>query len=145
LGIPRTVGKKNKKVSLKEVEDITGAPKSTLVFSFIQGLVFGDKEKSLIAIQQAKQDNISMKIFLALILEKVRLIMLISNSPSLKDKIKSEIGEDEFKIIFELANNKDSKLKSGLLIDLLKAYEMIGKSYIESLPIELAVIGMTNQ
>ena len=135
----------NKKVSLKEVEDITGAPKSTLVFSFIQGLVFGDKEKSLIAIQQAKQDNISMKIFLALILEKVRLIILLSNSPSLKDKIKSEIGEDEFKIIFELANNKDSKLKSGLLIDLLKAYEMIGKSYIESLPIELAVIGMTNQ
>jgi hypothetical protein len=48
-------------------------------------------------------------------------------------------------VVDKSMDNKDSKLKSGLLIDLLKAYEMIGKSYIESLPIELAVIGMTNQ
>lgn len=133
-----------KKVSLKEVEDITGAPKSTLVFSFIQSILKGDKDSALLSIHKAKQDNISMKIFLALILEKFRLILLLSNSPSLKEKIKAEMGDDEFKIIEVLSNDKDSKLKSSQLVELLKAYDMIGTSYIESLPLELAVINMTS-
>lgn len=133
-----------KKVSLKEVEDITGAPKSTLVFSFIQSILKGDKDSALLSIHKAKQDNISMKIFLALILEKFRLILLLSNSPSLKEKIKAEMGDDEFKIIEVLSSDKDSKLKSSQLVELLKAYDMIGTSYIESLPLELAVINMTS-
>lgn len=133
-----------KKISLKEVEDITGAPKSTLVFSFIQSILKGDKDSALLSIHKAKQDNISMKIFLALILEKFRLILLLSNSPNLKEKIKAEMGDDEFKIIEVLSSDKDSKLKSSQLLELLKAYDMIGTSYIESLPLELAVINMTS-
>lgn len=129
----------NKKINLKDVEDITGAPKSTLVFSFVEALVKGDKEKAISSILNAKKENISMKIFIALILEKARLIMLLSNT-NISESIKKEVGEDEYNKIQELASIKDSKLKASTLIELLKAYDMVGRSYIESLPLELLSI-----
>jgi DNA polymerase-3 subunit gamma/tau len=129
----------NKKINLKDVEDITGAPKSTLVFSFVEALVKGDKEKAISSILNAKKENISMKIFIALILEKARLVILLSNA-NITESIKKEVGEDEYNKIQELSSIKDSKLKASTLIELLKAYDMVGRSYIESLPLELLAI-----
>lgn len=129
----------NKKINIKDVEDITGAPKSTLVFSFVESLVKGDKEKAINSILNAKKENISMKIFIALILEKARLVILLSNT-NIAESIKKEVGEDEYNKIQELASIKDSKLKASTLIELLKAYDMVGRSYIESLPLELLAI-----
>jgi DNA polymerase-3 subunit gamma/tau len=129
----------NKKINLKDVEDITGAPKSTLVFSFVEALVKGDKEKAISSILNAKKENISMKIFIALILEKARLVILLSNA-NIAESIKKEVGEDEYNKIQELSSIKDSKLKASTLIELLKAYDMVGRSYIESLPLELLAI-----
>jgi DNA polymerase-3 subunit gamma/tau len=129
----------NKKINLKDVEDITGAPKSTLVFSFVEALIKGDKEKAISSILNAKKENISMKIFIALILEKARLVILLSNA-NITESIKKEVGEDEYNKIQELSSIKDSKLKASTLIELLKAYDMVGRSYIESLPLELLAI-----
>ncbi len=142
LGLLQKVvgGVEDKKINLKDVEDITGAPKSSLVFSFIEALVKGDKEKALKSILSAKKENISMKIFIALILEKARLVILLNNSSILSNEIKKDVGEDEYIKIEELAKANDSKLKASTLIELLKAYDMVGKSYIESLSLELMAI-----
>ncbi len=142
LGLLQKVvgGVEDKKINLKDVEDITGAPKSSLVFSFIEALVKGDKEKALKSILSAKKENISMKIFIALILEKARLVILLNNSSILSSEIKKDVGEDEYIKIEELAKANDSKLKASTLIELLKAYDMVGKSYIESLSLELMAI-----
>jgi hypothetical protein len=106
---------------------------------FVAALIKGDKEKAISSILNAKKENISMKIFIALILEKARLVILLSNA-NITESIKKEVGEDEYNKIQELSSIKDSKLKASTLIELLKAYDMVGRSYIESLPLELLAI-----
>lgn len=128
---------KTKKVSLKEVEEITGAPKSSIVFMFIESLVYGDKEKAFGAISKAQDENISMKIFISIILEKVRLILILQNSKNQNEKIRLTVGDDEFNTLYSLSQYKESKLKASTLIELLKAYDITGRAYIESMPLEL--------
>ncbi len=132
----------DKKVSIKEVEMITGAPKGILVNDFISALANGEKEKALSVVSQVKEDNISIKTFIALVLEKVRIILLLKNISIQKniDKLKEQVSEDDWKVIETLVKNEKSKINSVLLLELLKAYEATGKAYIESLPLEMVVV-----
>lgn len=132
---------KDKKILIKEVEDITGAPKSSLVNDFTIAITNQEKEKALQIISKVIEGNISIKIYIALVLEKLRLSLIIKNisRKEVLDNYKKDIGEDDFKLI---ENISKSKINSGMLLEIIKAYDMTGKSYIESLPLELAVIAI---
>jgi DNA polymerase-3 subunit gamma/tau len=132
----------NEKISIKEVENITGAPKGNLVNDFIIALAKNDKEKALQIISLAKEGNISIKTFIALILEKVRIIILLKNAPAMTRTLQEQVSEDDWKVIEKLTGDKESKIGSVVLMMLLKAYDATGKAYIESLPLELGVVGM---
>jgi DNA polymerase-3 subunit gamma/tau len=144
LGILQKVisSSSDKKITIEEVENSTGAPKRKLVNDFIVALAKGEKENALSIIQTVKENNIAIKIFIALILEKVRSVLLIKNAPSLSKSIKDQISEDDLKILDEIVLTKDSKLNSIALLEILKAYDATGRAYIDSLPLELAVIGV---
>ena len=143
LGILQKVlsSAKGDKVSIKEVEAITGAPKGSLVNDFISALAQGEKEKALNLISKVQEGNISMKTFIALILEKVRIVLLLKNSANEND-LQQHVSEDDWKVLTGLAKEEKSTVNSKMLIELLKAYDATGKAYIESLPLELAVIAV---
>ncbi|MEK7184987.1 MAG: hypothetical protein AAB683_02540, partial [Patescibacteria group bacterium] len=136
----------DKKVSIKEVEDITGAPKGSLVNDFIIALADNDKDKALSTIYKVRENNISIKTFISLVIEKMRIVLLLKNSISQVKNLKEQISEDDWKVIESLTKGKEgnekSKINSGMLLELLKAYDATGKSYIESLPLEMAVIAI---
>lgn len=144
LGILQKVigSKTDKKISVSEVENITGAPKGSLVNDFIKALADGEKEKALSTIFSVRENNISIKTFIVLVLEKIRIILILKNTKTLAEKLKEQISEDDFKLMDSIAKNDKSKINSLLLLELLKAYDATGKSYIESLPLEMAVIGL---
>lgn len=144
LGILQKVisSSNGEKILIKEVESITGAPKGSLVNDFIIALAHHDKEKSLIAISSARESNISMKTFVSLILEKVRIVLLLKNAPAMVKSLQEQVSEDDWKVLETLAGNKESKLSSASLLELLKAYDGTGRAYIESLPLELGVIAI---
>ena len=102
----------------------------------------GDKEKALSVISIASANNIAIKTFIALVLEKVRLVLLIKNAPGMAKELKENISDDDVKVLDEIITLKDSKLNSVLLLEFLKAYDATGRAYIESLPLELAVIAV---
>lgn len=131
---------KDKKISLLEVENSTGAPKRVLVNDFISALVKGEKDNALSSILLTKESNISIKTFLALVLEKMRIALIIKNAPTMIDKFRGDISEDDMSVLQGLAGMKESKLNSAMLASLLKAYDMTGRSYIDTLPLELMVI-----
>lgn len=133
---------KDKKVSIKEIEDITGAPKGSLVNDFISALSNNEKEKALSAIAAAREGNIAMKTFLTLILEKVRFVLILKNAPSLAKSLEEQVSEDDWKLLQNLAQAKETRLGSATLLELLRAYDGTGKAYIESLPLEMAVIAI---
>ena len=143
LGILQKVlsSAKGDKVSIKEVETITGAPKGSLVNDFISALAHGEKEKAFGLISKVQEGNISMKTFVALVLEKVRIILLLKNSANEND-LQQHVSEDDWKVLTGLAKEEKSSVSSKMLVELLKSYDATGKAYIESLPLELAVISM---
>jgi DNA polymerase-3 subunit gamma/tau len=126
------------KISVEEVEKITGAPKGSLVNDFISALSKKEKEKALTTLTKVSEGGISMKTFAALVLEKVRIILLLKNASGMADELKEHVSEDDWKMVDALS--KEPNMTSGLLLELIKAYDATGRSYIEALPLELAVI-----
>lgn len=132
----------DKKISVKDIEAITGAPKGTLVNDFIEAIAHGEKERALSIILLAREGNISIKTFISLILEKVRIILLVKNAPGLAKTLKEQVSEDDWKIIETISKYEKSKINSAMLLELLKAYDATGRAYIESLPLELGVVAI---
>jgi len=147
LGILQKVisSSKDKKVSIEEVEKVTGAPRSALVEDFISGIVLKDANKSFTAIRTAKDGNVDIKVFAKLVLRLVRFAMLLRFAGDMKKYIEGEVSEANFVFITKIAGDKRVVLSSGVLLELILAYDLIGRSYIPELPLELAVIKLVGQ
>ncbi|GEM_PF-160648 len=153
-------GSDKKKISLEQIELVSGAPKNSLVNDFLVGLSTGNAAPALAAISQADSAGIDMKVFLTLILEKARFILLLKNSgntniaanssnPTAKD-IEQRLSAEDFKLMQTLAADattsptSNKTFTSATLAELLHAYDEVGRAHISSLPIELAVIKITS-
>lgn len=137
------IASSGKKITREHVEVITGAPKSTLVNSFIESILSKNSGMALGIISEAEQGGVSMNIFLSLILEKMRLILLKQhggNNPVLEACLKSRVSEDDFVFIVAQADKKQAT--PAILIALLDAASRTPRAEIDQLPLELAVIGI---
>ncbi len=121
-----------------DVEEITGAPKATLVNDLIEQIVSKDADKALATIGKAVESGLSMNIFMTLILEKMRFILLTQFSPSSKQQIQSRTSEDDLAFISSLAGKK--LVTAAMLSIMLQASTDTSRASIESLPLELAVV-----
>lgn len=136
---------RDKKITLGEVEAATGAPKGALVLSVISALDSGDAEAGLEAIRAAHEQNIDMKVFAKLLLAKLRFVLLLRNAPGMKEGIKEEVSEEDFAFLKKKAEESVTRINSAALLELLTAYDLIGFSALPELPLELAIIKLTNQ
>lgn len=136
---------KDKKISREEVEAVTGAPRSALVNDCIDAIVDKDLNKGLVALRTASDQNIDMKIFLKILIEKVRFALLLKVSPDMKSMIEERLSEDDFKKLSEIAARKEANLSSQVLLELLSAYEQSGRAYIAELPLELALVKVVGE
>ncbi|MBU4480403.1 DNA polymerase III subunit gamma/tau [Patescibacteria group bacterium] len=133
------------KISIEEVEMITGAPKGELVNDFISSIADSDLDKGLTAVNKAVENNVDMKIFAKLVLHKLRAVLLLRFAKDMNKIIQSEFSENDFKFIDELANKKEFKISSNTIKEMLFAYEQIGKAYINQLPLELVLIKLISE
>ena len=125
------------KISLKDIEMSTGAPKGELVNSFLTALIAKDKDKTLSLIAQESSNGIAMKTFTALVLEKARALLIFKNAPSLVPDLKDHMSEEDYAWLSTAGD-----MTSPVLLELLKAYDATGRAYIETLPLEMAVVGV---
>jgi len=130
----------DKKISAKEIESIVGAPSGKLVNDIIDAISKKDAEEGIKAINIAVEQNVDMKIFTKLILQKLRVILLIRFAPEMKNTFEKDFNTEDFKFLSDLASKKESNISSNVLKELLDTYQAIGYSYIPHLPLELAVI-----
>ena len=137
-------GKKATKISLVDVEAVTGAPKNTLVNDFLSALVNGDAPAALSAVSAADKSGVDMKFFVALILEKARVILLLKIS---KIDVKDLFAADDVLLLEKLAAvpAPESRFNAGALAQLLRAYDETARAYIPTLPLELAVVSIVGQ
>lgn len=137
---------KDKKVSLAEVEMVTGAPRGKVVHDFIEALEADPPrriEAAIGALHTALAANVDAKVFLKLVLQKLRFILLLRYAKGMAEEIAEEVSPEDFAFLKKLADGKSApadNISSRLLSELLAAYDAVGRAYIPALPIELALI-----
>lgn len=135
----------DKKLSREETERATGAPRHELVHSLAKALSAGSADAALSAVRKASDDSIDMQLYLTLVLEHLRQILLIRHAPELRAEIKEELGEDVYQETEALAQAVDSKLTHETLRAFLDAASRIRFSPVPVLPLELAVLEVCRQ
>ena len=130
----------DKKVSLEETELATGAPKHALVHALIAALSAGNQEGALVAIGQAAQAEVNMPLYLTLVLERMRLVLLARHAPDMRKEMKEELGGEDYAELEMIAADKESKLTHQTLRVFLEAAGRMRFSPIPQLPLELAVL-----
>ena len=131
------------KITLAEVEKITGAPKGALVNSLLEALEKRDVSDGLAAVGKAVSQNIDMKVFAKLLLTKLRFVLLLRNAPEMEKGIAEEVSAEDFAFLKQTALNPESRINSAALLEFLEVYDLIGYAALPQLPLELAVIKLT--
>ena len=135
-------------VKREDVEKITGAPKTILVNDFISAIAEKNLEKGISAVRKASAENLDMKLYLKLIIQKVRIAIILRYAPKLfQDDLPAQagmagdLGEIDLKFLKALIKeDKEGMLRSPVLSILLEAYQNIDNAFITELPLELALV-----
>jgi DNA polymerase-3 subunit gamma/tau len=125
--------------SVDEVAAIIGAPKVATILSLLDGLHNKDKEVALTAVAAAVESNVDMKLFMRIVLEHVRAVMLLRNLPTKQDDILGAFGVETQTKLTEYAK-VSTTLNSSLLIKLLEAADLTSRSPIPQAPLEIVII-----
>lgn len=127
----------DKKLTLLEVEKITGSPSSSLVDDFLFGLVEKDASRGLKAIREASVRNYDMTILLKLTMRKLRLALLLRLAPELKTALAKDLNPDELKSLTILSTHHHVADFPQILRDCLAAYDETSRAFLPELPLEL--------
>ncbi len=126
-------------ISLSAVERITGAPRAGLVLDFVSGLLTKDAEKSLSALNAASKDNLDMKVFAKLAMMRLRYLLMRTISEKEAAVLAEDLGEADVAALGELSKKISGQMAAAALRSMLEVYQSIGKTHIQSLPLELVV------
>ena len=122
-----------------EVAAIIGAPRAKTLLTLLEALHTTDKEKALETVMSVANESVDMKLFVRLLLEHVRAVMLLRNLPGQKETILAAFGSDAAKDIAVYAEG-ETPINSHMLLRLLTAAEQTGRSPIPTMPLEIALV-----
>jgi len=128
----------DKKVSVAEVEDVTGAPKGELVRRIVSGLAHKDASVALAAIRDAQEENIDARLLARLIIMRLRAVLLTRFAPDLVPAFTRELSGADTELVETLA--KDKNITSETLRIVLEAHERTAYATVPFLPLELGIV-----
>ncbi len=130
-----------KKISREDVEKITGAPKATLVNDFLKALVSKNIEEGITIIKKASSENLDMKLYIKLIIQKFRMALILRHAPNLHTEMGEDFGENDISFLKDLIKeDQTGVIRSSSLSILLESYQNIDRAFISELPLELGLI-----
>lgn len=126
-------------ITLEQVEQITGAPKAVVVSDFVKGLVLKDASLALTALGTAGRENLDMKVFAKLAMTRLRYMLMLTISAKEASALASDLSASDVALLSDLAKQVTGQHVAGVLKRMLEVYHSIGKTYVQSLPLELVV------
>ncbi|OHA88013.1 MAG: DNA polymerase III, subunit gamma and tau [Candidatus Zambryskibacteria bacterium RIFCSPHIGHO2_01_FULL_43_25] len=136
---PAGASEKDKKIDPSEVEEVTGAPKNTLINECLSAISNKNLASAIKTLHAVSKENVDMRVFLKLLLQKMRAVLLLRVAPEMKPALESDITEEDKKLFAELSGEKGGGINAKTLSELLVAYDQIPHAYIPELPIELVL------
>ncbi|MEI7810310.1 MAG: DNA polymerase III subunit gamma/tau [bacterium] len=132
---------KSKKIKREEIERITGAPKTTLVNDFISAIAEKNLEVGITTIRNASLENLDMKLYLKLVIQKFRVAIILKYAPKLESEMAGDLFAEDLTFLKEtVKKDKEGMLRSPTLSVLLDAYQNIDRAFVSELPLEMALI-----
>lgn len=134
----------DKKVSVEEVVTITGAPKSEVIAHIIEGLSSGDVQKALGAVSDAVRANSDLSVLLMILVDRMRMLLMLRYAPKVGEEMIADLTDHEQAFLMTIAKDATSKINSETLRKLLIANIETARSPVPQLPLELAIMELTN-
>jgi DNA polymerase III subunit gamma/tau len=129
----------DKKISVTEVEAITGAPSSTELVTLLDAVASGDRDGALSAVRRLTVSGSDVRVILTLLLRLVRAVLMVREAPTLGEELLEELSEPEREVVRRHAKESRAAIHSKLLAGLLQAYGSVGATFTPELPLELAL------
>jgi DNA polymerase III subunit gamma/tau len=129
----------DKKITFEDTEEILGTPPTKNIHDFITAFFENNPELGISAIQKSAEKGVNIHLFGEMVLERLRAVLMLRFVPSSKSDMKDGFG-DEFEIIDKISQNKEYKLDSQKMIEVIEAVELSKRSSIATLPFELLLI-----
>ena len=139
------VKEKSTSVTLEEVATVTGSPRGAMVNDFVTALAKRDVSLGLKALQSAVEANVDMKVYITMVLERVRAVLLLKMAPDFATTLKNELSETDFTFAETLSKDETSTIAGATIVALLEAQQQIGYAAIARLPLELALIKLVGK
>jgi DNA polymerase III subunit gamma/tau len=142
LGITQKVmlASNDKVLTADEVADVIGAPRTALLMDLVHAFATRDTDKGLSALHAAHAAHVDVKLLYRSLLERVRAIMTARHVPARAADIMQAFPEDDHAALRAYAQDAKSPVNSQLLQRLLSVGDVIGKSAVPELPLELVLI-----
>jgi DNA polymerase III subunit gamma/tau len=128
----------DKKLSLEEVEKITGAPKNKLINNIVEAYAENEREVIFENLNKLTIQNIDEQVFIKLFLEKSRAIMLLKLAPNLTKHFQDIFSEEDLKFLENITEHNSANFNAKNLLIFLEANQMIFKTNIPYLSTEIA-------
>ncbi len=134
------IGAKGNTLDVDTVARIVGAPTHDLINRVLRAIEAGEIAEGLAAVSEAAKNHIDMKVYLKMLLAKLRAVLLLRYAPASKEALSREFTPDDIALLSLLAASPEKRINSHVLLEFLSASRDIGWSAIDSLPLELALI-----
>lgn len=129
-----------KRIPQSEVEAITGAPRSELVNEVFRAIAERSAARGLSAVARAAGENMDMRLFLYLVLERLRAALLLRYAGDMEGALKEELTKEDFSLVESLAKDQNANISSRVLKEFLDAYQKMRDYHIPESAIEIALI-----
>ena len=127
------------RVTAKDVEEVTGAPSTTLINNLIEAMAEKDAEKGISVFSQVQKENYDSELFFERVLQKLRFLILMKNSPEMNEVIKKEVSNEEYEFLVEVIK-KEFEFSLDDLQTFLEAKDLCRVSTIRVFPLEMAFL-----
>lgn len=134
-----------KQPSVEDVEQIVGAPRSTLVNALVTAVSEKNLSQALHAVHEAEKAGTDMRLFTRLVVQKIRFILLVRFASALEKDIEEGLSTSDMGFVRQHARNKEAYINADVLRELLIAYGETPRAVIPQLPLELALMRLLGE
>lgn len=127
------------KLTEEEVARVVGAPAAQTVNGFLKAVAAKDIGAAVEKFHAALESGSEAKTFILLALAKARAVLLLRFAPKTEGELAEQFGEDDVKLLRELAGKDGAAINAALLAELITALLETGKAPLPQLPLELAL------
>lgn len=134
----------SKKITLEVVENTIGGIGQNKIADFVNILIQKDNQKLFLYINDLDNDGYNLEEFMKSLIEYMQNLLIIKVSENLDSILKNELSNDFINILKEQAKNTDMKFIKKAIKQLIENQEYFGVVANSRLPIEMAILEITD-